>query len=320
MKLDWYALDELRESYLEGSAGGADYWKSDSLLSGYDSTFARRIAWKWHWVQAELEKVKWAPPPGRILDYGCGTGVAAREFLTYYGATDRVVELQDRSPRALRYAAQKVRQEFPGVTVETIPSGLDPDVVLVSHVISELDDAAIQELISVLRKAKAVIMVEPGTRADSAKVVKVREALREEFQVVAPCTHREPCGMLTESNARHWCHFFASPPPEVFKDGDWAHFSKTMSIDLRSLPLSFIVLDRTPPAALPPDTVRLTGNARLYKAHTLVTGCNACGVCERRLQKRVDPQFFRALVKSRTGTLQQWTLDGADIIAAKELK
>ena len=126
--------------------------------------------------------------------------------------------------------------------------------------------------------------------------------------------------MLQEQNSRHWCHFFASPPPEVFQDGDWAHFSRTMSIDLRSLPLSFLVLDRTAHSSgLPADAVRLTGNARLYKAHALILGCSSCGVCERRFQKRVDPQFFRQLVKNRTSTLQQWELEGNDIIAAKEL-
>src|SRR5688572_769513 len=108
MELDWRTLDELRAAYLDGSAGAADYWKTESLLAGYDATFARRIAWKWHWVLAELDRRGWTPPPGTVVDFGCGTGVAAREVLgKYEGFTD--VALHDRSARALTFAAETVR-------------------------------------------------------------------------------------------------------------------------------------------------------------------------------------------------------------------
>jgi len=66
MELDWRTLDELRATYLDGSAGPVDYWKTDSLLHGYDATFARRIAWKWHWVFADLERRGWSPPSGTL--------------------------------------------------------------------------------------------------------------------------------------------------------------------------------------------------------------------------------------------------------------
>lgn len=81
MHIEWTALQALRAVYLEGGAGAANYWKDEALIASYDLTFARRIAWKWQWVLRELTRRRWTPPAGDVLDWGCGSGVGAREFL-----------------------------------------------------------------------------------------------------------------------------------------------------------------------------------------------------------------------------------------------
>ena len=127
MDFDWTMLDELRASYLNGTAGTVDYWKSEALLRGYDQTFARRIAWKWQWVLRELDRRGWTPPAGGLLDYGCGTGVAAREVLARYGAESfSSVALHDRSPRALKYAVDAVRRDHIAEALRFRPVA-DPD-------------------------------------------------------------------------------------------------------------------------------------------------------------------------------------------------
>ena len=65
MDFDWATLDDLRASWLDGTAGTADYWKTDALLRGYDATFARRIAWKWQWVLADLDRLAHGGCPQR---------------------------------------------------------------------------------------------------------------------------------------------------------------------------------------------------------------------------------------------------------------
>ena len=152
MELDWRTLDELRAAYLDGSAGAADYWKNDTLLAGYDATFARRIAWKWHWVFAELDRRGWSPPEGAVVDFGCGTGVAVREVLGKYEGFQEV-GLHDRSARALTFAAATVRREFPSVTVSTRP----PEacgLLLVSHVVAELDEAGTTALLAQVERLR----------------------------------------------------------------------------------------------------------------------------------------------------------------------
>lgn len=319
MDYDWSSLDELRATYLEGTAGKADYWASDELLKGYDDTFARRIAWKWHHVFRDLHKLGWSPPAGAVYDWGCGTGVAVREFLAEFpdaGITS--VALHDRSRRAVGFASAAVRREFPGLPVASgEPEGVF--TLLISHVVTELNDAGLAELLKLASRAAAVLWVEPGTSVASARLVSARELLKETFFPVAPCMHRNRCGLLEAGHENDWCHFFAAPPNEVYTDRDWVQFGRIMGIDLRSLPLSYLVLDREPePQEKPPGLVRIIGKHRLYKGHSLLDGCDATGVHERRFTKRTAPAFFRAMTKGRTDTLQQWTLAGNEITALSE--
>jgi ribosomal protein RSM22 (predicted rRNA methylase) len=141
-----------------------------------------------------------------------------------------------------------------------------------------------------------VIWVEPGTYETSRKLIALRERLRGPFQVVSPCTHQAACGMLTPENERHWCHHFAPSPPEVFMDGNWARFAKLAGVDLRSLPLSFVVLDKRPQEPRV-NAVRTIGRPRVYKAHALLLGCDSAGVQEYRVTKREQPDAFRRLKK-----------------------
>jgi hypothetical protein len=233
--------------------------------------------------------------------------------LAHYGAEKFTgVALHDRSPRALRFATDAVRREHAALTVEpAMPESCG--LLVVSHVLPELDGPGTAALMRAAENAQAVLFVEPGTKDTAAKLVEMREKLRDPFYAIAPCTHSEQCGLTRPGREQDWCHFFAQPPQIAFTDGDWVHFGRTMGIDLRSLPLSFLLLDRRPPAPLPPQSVRVIGSPRIYKGYALLDGCTTEGVLERRLMKRVDGPFFRAIDKNKAPTLQQWEIKGQDI-------
>jgi hypothetical protein len=89
---------------------------------------------------------------------------------------------------------------------------------------------------------------------------------------------------------------------------------------LRSLPVSFLVLDRRAPSTLPTGATCVIGQPRLYKAHALVLGCDAAGVREYRLSKRGLPEEFRRLKKGDVDPLQVWRSEGADIITVGRLE
>ena len=118
--LDWVALDRLRQRFLEGASAGGDYWTSRADVADYDFTFAQRIGWKWDAVLSELKRRGWTPPAGRpLIDWGCGSGVAGRRVLEFFGS-DLFTRLQlfDHSATAMEFASEKAREIFPGV-----PSG-----------------------------------------------------------------------------------------------------------------------------------------------------------------------------------------------------
>jgi hypothetical protein len=281
--IDWSALARMRAAFLEGSAGRRDYWQRESDLASYDLTFAQRIGWKWDFVLGELQRLEWTPPSGPVVDWGCGSGIAGRAFWGVFPATG--VALWDRSDLAMNFAAGRWKERFPNVTVRRGTTGT---ILLVSHVVTELDD--LTEVLTVARAATTVIWVEPGTHAASRRLTEVRRNLPH--PIVAPCPHRQECGMLAAGNERHWCHFFAPVPRGIFQDGNWARFGQVAGVDLRSLPVSYLVLDRRETVAKP--VARMIGWPRVYKAHARVQECLPTGaVAERDVPRREAPAEFR---------------------------
>jgi ribosomal protein RSM22 (predicted rRNA methylase) len=339
--IDWKALERLRAAFLAGTAGGSDYWQGESDLASYDATFAQRIGWKWDYVLAELQRRDWSPAPGALLDWGCGSGIAHRAFLDHFGAA-AVSELRlwDRSPLAVRFAGRRAREKYPGLKLAAgigapisdpacfksqlqhagAETGAPQDqTLLISHVLTELQPAQVEALADFAASFASVLWVEPGTFEASLTLIAVRKRLRAKFNIIAPCTHQAQCGILAPGNEQHWCHHFASPPPEVFTDGNWTKFGELAGVDLRSLPLSFLVLDRRPAPALPTGVVRVIGRPRLHKPHALLLGCDESGVTEKQLTKRRSPEIFRQLKRGDCDPLQLWRCEGGEIVEARPL-
>jgi len=314
--LNWSTLDRLRRGFLEGTAGRRDYWQSEDDLAAYDLTFARRIGWKWDYVLADIARLGWRPPAGAVTDWACGTGVAGRTFLRHFGDSG-VSELviSDRSRLAMDFALKEAQAAYPSLPVRCDARGaVSGGTLLVSHVLGELGRAERESLLAQASAATSILWVEPGAyEMGRALVAAVREVLRGSFGIVAPCTHQEVCGLLVPENERAWCHHFAPSPPEVYMDGRWARFAKMAGIDLRSLPLSYLVLDKRPMPALPAGAVRLIGRPRLQKAHALLFVCDATGVREKRMAKRRFPAEFRQCKREAMDALQVLAYEGNEI-------
>ena len=318
-ELDWRALERLRANFLAGGTGGGDYWQGESDLASYDATFAQRIGWKWDYVFAELARRGWSPPRGEVLDWGCGSGIAGRAFLDHFGVGSVTsLRVWDRSAPAMQFAQRRAREKYPQLTVNT---GVvqAPAVLLLSHVLTELDAKQTETLAAFAATAQCVLWVEPGTRDASRVLLTLRERLRASLSLVSPCPHQARCGLLTAANERHWCHHFAVPPPGVFLDGNWSRFADLLGIDLRDLPLSFLVLDRRPAPSLPAGGVRIIGRPRVYKAHALLLGCEAEGVREQRLNQRSIPDEFRRLKKGTCDPLQIWRREGDALVEVSSI-
>ena len=311
--LDWPALDRLRSGFLSGTAAAGPYWQSASDLASYDFTYGARIGWKWDAVLAELRLRKWRPAARTVLDWGCGSGVAGRRVISFFGPENfDALHVWDHSPLAVDFATVTARREFPALTVAgSVPAGGPIGLLLVSHVLNELSPAARTELDSLIARAESVVWVEPGTHEVSRQLGAVRESLRTEFSLIAPCTHAGACGMFLAEHTRDWCHFFAPPPSEIFATPDWVKFGQRAGIDLRSLPYAFVALDRAPLAALlPPDLSRVIGRPEHFKPYARFLNCDATGLAELELMRRSDPALYKQLDRARGPLLYRWQRDG----------
>ncbi len=333
--LDWTALERLRAAFLSGSAGKAAYWTSLSDLASYDATFAERIGWKWDSVLAELTVAGWTPPIGAVYDFGCGSGIAGRRLLRTWGG-DRLQALRvsDRSPLAEQFAVDAAQREFPGLDVARFDASVPPatgtgTTLVISHVLNELPSAARTAFLAWIGHFDAVLWVEPGTHADSQALIDLRESLKSQFRLVAPCPHQDACGLRAPERQSDWCHFFAAPPSGIFADSDWVRFGQRMGIDLRGLPYSYLVLQRrdsrqvhVPPletAGAPEgDTARLLGSPRFYKGYAKLFCCQKSGVGEVIFQKRTDPALFKRLERQKTGTQFRIRMDGPKVAELQE--
>ncbi len=321
--LDWAALDRLRDTFIRRSVKGA-YWQSAEELASYDLTYAERIGWKWDAVLSELRLRGWRPASRTVLDWGCGSGVASRRVISAFGPEnfDELL-VWDHSPLAAEFAASAAQKAFPALSVvQPMPSFLESDapigLLLLSHVLSELDADALAALRRVIDRAEAVLWVEPGTSADSRRLGLLREELRSRWSVVAPCTHKQSCPMFADGNSRHWCHFFAAPPSEIFANPDWVKFGQRAGIDLRSLPYSFLALDRRPLTA-PEGLARIIGRPEHFKPYARLLNCDATGLAELTLPKRSDPTLYKQLDRQRGPLVYRWTREGDKIVAGESL-
>jgi len=295
---DWRRMQELRTLFLERRTGDSarGYWRTARDLELYDAFFAQRIGWKWDAVLHELARRGWQPPELPVCDFGCGTGIAARTFARTFGAPASGIELWDASGLARRFARERLTEEFSGLKVRALEHApREASVLLISHVLNELDQTARAGVLELARRATVVMWVEAGDRETSRALCEVREDMRSAFRVIAPCPHQATCGALAGES--DWCHHFARPPRSVFQDGDWTHFSHALRVDLRSLPYSFLVLDRRAAAEsdLRPTRTRLIGRPRIEKGRALVHACRSSGTETLILPQRLDKRLFKSL-------------------------
>jgi SAM-dependent methyltransferase len=300
--MDWDLIQKMRQGFLDTDGHLPDYWHDERWLSAYDQTLAQRIRWKWEAVLKVLAGAL-AQVHGiqRIVDWGCGTGIATRSFLALSALPAPAVSLHDRSPGAMRFAAKQIQKEYPGVPVEPMKKlqvPAEPFVLLVSHVLSELDDRSYAELTRLAAAAALVIWVEPGRTLESRRLSAVRDELRKAQHILGPCRHDQPCGALQEGREKDWCHFFAPVPREVHQSAFWREFSTRMKIDLRSLPVAWLSTIRPQYWSGTPgdqDEALVLSRPRVFKGYCRWLACTRDGLCSGDFQKKHDRAIDEAL-------------------------
>ena len=160
----------------------------------------------------------------RILDLGAGVGTTTFAFLRAAAAAgrapDRVeVDAVDQTALALR-AFEALARGAPGLPPMDVRSQVTDalarvtgtreewDVVLMGLFLNELPMADRRTLMEALaprlRPGGTVLILEPALRETTRALHQLRDELRSDWTILAPCIRRGPCPML--ESERDWCH------------------------------------------------------------------------------------------------------------------
>jgi len=311
-KLDWPYLQRLRALYLKADPSKGNYFKNSNEIASYDLTFAQRISWKWQSVMDELKLRAINFPLKSIWDWGCGSGIASRVFLQSATQVEQVY-LWDQSSVAREFARKKICEQNPNLKVSTEePVQSLAEGILISHVLNELNASQLQGLKKNLQKLDFVLWVENGTLLTSQALGKLRNEFlsSQKWRILGPCTHQQICPLGTEVSTQDWCHSFAKVPSQVHQNADWRKFSTTMSIDLRSVPYSYLCMVKrdshleekmlSDSRSLEQDLHRKIGSPRHYKGYSKILDCHGqLGVREINVSHRNSPDFVKLLKKEK---------------------
>ncbi len=152
--------------------------------------------------------------PTRMLDVGCGLGAAAFAAATVWPSVAEIA-LLDRSALFLRLATGLMRDGGPPAAIEAIqadfaaPRAIDAapfDLVVAGYAFTEIAETELPAVVERLwaQTSGALVIVEPGTPRDHARLMGVRSRLVAlGAHIIAPCPHAAPCPLA----APDWCHF-----------------------------------------------------------------------------------------------------------------
>ncbi len=224
--------------------------------------------------------------PRTHLDLGSGPGTAlwaARE--AWPTITDR--SALEAEPEMRRLARELAGFDPSGGSVpDAIPDG-PFDLVSAVYLLGELPPAGLAETV---RRAWAVcagalVLVEPGTPAGSARILAARELLLGlGGTIVAPCPHGRACPLA--SLPGEWCHF------AVRVARSQAHrTAKRAQLGHEDEKFAYVAVVRTPGT---PAVARVLRHPQLRPGHVVLELCAADGVHTETVSKRQGERYRRA--------------------------
>lgn len=259
---------KLSTTYRAGGGSGTIKSEADALayaLARMPATYAAVAA-----SLNALTEIVTDLAPETLLDVGAGPGTAS------WAAAEAFPSLQDftlldanatLSRLALELARGSTRlagcRYLPGDAGGNLAETSPADIVVASYVIGELSEGDQRRLADAMwaRARHALVVIEPGTPAGTARILALRQQLIGQGAfVAAPCPHERPCPLI----APDWCHFNQRLPRSQ------AHRQiKGAEVPFEDERFSYVALTRTPPATrasrvlAPPDIGKVAITTKL---------------------------------------------------------
>ncbi len=256
-------------------------------LTRMPATYAASMA-----ALERLAKMRPKFAPMSLLDVGCGIGAAT------YAASTLWLEISDATlldrSRAFLALARDIacdsgfealaRASFIDADLTRLPSpAVQYELVVASYALTELADDAHAKLADALwaRTSDALVIVEPGTPRDYARLLQVRARLIElGATILAPCPHNAPCPLT----APDWCHFSVRLPRRR------AHrLLKEAQAPFEDEKFAYLIASRTGT----PAPSRIIAPPRAGKGGIMLKLCTGAGVGETFVPKRDKARYDR---------------------------
>lgn len=274
------------------TGGGSSTIKSDADALAY--ALARMPA-TYAAVAASLNALTEIAPsfaPETLLDVGAGPGTAS------WAAAEAFPSLQDftlldanatLSRLALDLARDSSRlaecRYLPGDAGGNLAETSQADLVIASYVVGELGEADQRKLTEAMwaKARQALLVIEPGTPAGTARILALRQQLIAAGAfVAAPCPHEKPCPLT----APDWCHFNQRLPRSQ------AHRQiKGAEVPFEDERFIYVALTRTPPES---RASRVLAPPDVGKAGIAAKLCTEKGVVIAKVPRRVKAAYASA--------------------------
>jgi ribosomal protein RSM22 (predicted rRNA methylase) len=253
-------------------------------------------------VRAALQQVQLGLTdfePHTLVDFGAGTGAvgwaAAETWPTLSGVT-----LLEQSTAAIALGQRIVRSSSSDVLQAAAwrqwrLSEADvekADVATAAYVLGELTEQQQAVLVGLLMTtAPFVVVIEPGTPAGFARIIRTRSALIDSgFTIVAPCPHEFMCPMLER---RDWCHFAER------LDRSRIHRSvKAGELSYEDEKFSYVAAVRGP---VHRPTSRILRHPQLRKGLVSLELCTSSGAAAEELISKSQGALYKAARNARWG-------------------
>ena len=293
------AAARLTGAYRDGAAGSAMAGDIDRLAYAAvraPATFAAMRA-----VLAELRRRAPGLDAHSLLDLGSGPGTAlwsaweTCERLEAATHVDRDAAMGHLGERLLEGSgvARQVRSTWRTLDLAARGAGEQlgafgaHDLVLFGYVLGELPEERRAETVDAAWgvTAGALVIVEPGTPAGTARVLAARKQLLARGAVVAaPCPHGADCPLPADD----WCHFGARLNRSAVQ-----RRLKEASLGYEDEKYAYVALTRE---AADPCAARVLRRPRIEKGHVTLRLCERDGVGTSVVARR-DRDGFRAARK-----------------------
>jgi len=191
----------------------------------------------------------------KLQDFGSGLGAA----------TYSLSEITQQTHIEDSMSAQRLHQLLggQGAWTSSIQKSKSDSLLIMSYSLTELEELPKEAL-----EFDSLMIIEPATKEQGRKLLKLREKLFEEgFHIWAPCTHQNLCPLLHQSK-NDWCHDRVH-----FDQPTWfSKLEELLPMKNRTLTFSYLLAKKSKPRH-PSEIARITGDMLNEKGKTRQLVC-----------------------------------------------